>query len=625
MKKHIETKTVANELNISEATLYNWMKKYSISKNKGLISKADYEFLKKEFNKKLNSRANKINSLLTFIPKEYFNNNKVEIEKAEKLLLNLESFKLEEKLYLISVFMFFKKGMISSFKDGILAKKESFKHNNLYKELSNWNIDRKKLASSDKALALETYQLPLADDLLGAMYQSILSEGQKAKMGSYYTPLSEVKKIVKTYCNEDNFKVLDPCCGTGSFLITFSKKIKNPENIYGYDYDPIAVKLARLNIIDSYNNKDNYKINIYNHNSLLDKIDESFDLIFTNPPWGFMFNLEDQKQLKSLYPEILSGESFSYFIVACLKLLKPKGILSFILPESIVKIKTHKDIREEMLNKTVIKQIHFLGPIFNKVMSNVVRIDLIKDHPLKNKIKINNLGTEFTIPQNDFKKNMDYQFSIQKNTKDDDIINKVYSIPHFTLKNNASWALGIVTGDNGSFIKETKIDKSYDVIITGKDLAPFFFEPPYKYIKFDKDAFQQCAPEEKFKAPEKLVYKFISKKLVFVLDEKQHYTLNSANILIPSLNYSNKVIVSLFNSKLYNFVFQKTFNSLKILKAEIEALPLPKFDQNVLDDIIGIYDKILARTSSISELDDYLYKTFSLSEADIKYIEENTK
>jgi len=617
-------KTVAVEINVSVETIHNWIRKLGLSKNKGKLNENDIQILKQAINKKLNTRANKINSKVSFIPKEHFNNNKIEIEKASKIVEFLSSIEtdIESKMFILSCFFFHQKGMIRDLKDGLNLNKKTFRNENLYKELNNFkkpnipfNLDK-----------LEKLKLPIAEDFLGAMYQSLLLEGDKAKNGSYYTPILEVQKIVKTYFNRKDLKVLDPCCGTGSFIICFSQKIKNPENIFGFDSDSLAVKLARLNLIWCYPRKDNFKINIFNKNSLIENQSIKFDLIFTNPPWGFMFNLKEQEVLKEKFSSISSGESYSYFILACMDMLKPTGILSFLLPESILKIKTHKDIREQMLNNSSIKQIHFLGNIFNKVMTNVVRIDLVKKTNPKNKIKINYLGKKSVLYQERFKKNTDFQFDIQTNSTDESIIEKVFSKPYKTLKNNSIFALGIVTGNNDLFLKNTKIDEFHEIIITGKNLKPFYFTHPYKYIRFQKENFQQCPDESRFKVSEKLVYRFISRKLVFVLDQNQFYTLNSANILIPSIeNYSNKIICLLFNSILYNFVFQKKFNSLKILKSELEQLPLPIFSEQEKQSLESLYDKIVNGEESFENYNRIIFDYFKLSDEEKIFVKNSVQ
>ena len=124
-------------------------------------------------------------------------------------------------------------------------------------------------------------------DFLGIVYQSLLKEGTKNKKGSYYTP----EQIIRSF-NDNiqlNTKFLDPCCGTGSFLLSISDKIKNPENIYGCDLDEIAVFIAKINLIAKFKNVE-FKPNIYNLDFLQkNEIQQNdFDIIATNPPWGAM-------------------------------------------------------------------------------------------------------------------------------------------------------------------------------------------------------------------------------------------------------------------------------------------------------------------------------------------------
>ena len=90
------------------------------------------------------------------------------------------------------------------------------------------------------------------------------------------------------------------------------------------------------------------------------------------------------------------------------------------------------------------------------------------------------------------------------------------------------------------------------------------------YINYTRENFQQVAPENIYRAKEKLVYKFISKKLIFAYDNKQRLFLNSANILIPKLeNYTIKDVMTFLNSTLFQYIYTKKFNELKVLKGNL--------------------------------------------------------
>ena len=163
--------------------------------------------------------------------------------------------------------------------------------------------------------------------------------------------------------------------------------------------------------------------------------------------------------------------------------------------------------------------------------------------------------------------------------------------------------------------------KDFEPIFKGKDVEKLFLKKPTNYILFTPEKFQQVAPIEKYRTKEKLIYKFISKNLVFAYDSKQSLTLNSANIVIPKLeNYPIKVIAGLFNSSLYQFIFQKKFSSIKVLKNHIEQMPLPLLNKKQFNEIISLVDEVIKKKKDFSELDKYIFNIFKLTKEEVKYI-----
>ena len=123
-----------------------------------------------------------------------------------------------------------------------------------------------------------------------------------------------------------------------------------------------------------------------------------------------------------------------------------------------------------------------------------------------------------------------------------------------------------------------------------------------------------------------MIYRFISKYLVFAYDDKQKLTLNSANIVIPKTDdYPIKVIAALFNSSLYQFIFQKKFSSIKVLRNHIEQMPLPLWDRKTFSEIIKLVDEIIDKGDKFEELDNFIMKKYSLSSQEINYIKEFNK
>ncbi len=581
---------------------------------------------------RLNKRANKTTANRAFVPNEYLADKKnlacwneiIHFIKDNPLdlsvillLVSLNVLKKESLLFHISI-------------DDLVERKPLFISNDqLQTEMQSWLSGTPLERIKESHTFLLECPLPEQRDILGCLYQSLQVEGKKSQNGSYYTPSYIVDEIVRDHVKRDS-KVLDPCCGTGQFLLAFSETIENPSNIYGVDIDPIAVRIARLNLLIKYKNH-RFVPKITCKNALLDiggydlfnandETIKEFDVIATNPPWGVHFPKDILKKLRTDYPEISSLESFSYFLKKGIALLKDGGIASFILPESILNVKTHRDIRDLILKNTHVEKIVYLNRVFKNVFTSVIRLDLKKGQAAGGDTEICRDECICRINPLRWKANPDFIFDIHVNNADSEIISRIYECPHTTLERNAEWALGIVTGDNEKYVINTP-RAGFEEVYKGKDVAPFALKNPTSYIRFVPESFQQVAPIEKYRSREKLIYRFISKGLVFAYDDRQKLTLNSANIVIPMVrNYPIKVIAALFNSSLYQFLFQKKFSSIKVLRSHIEQLPLPLWGKKEMDEIVNRVDKIIKKQGDVEALDNYIMRLYGLSTNEIDYI-----
>jgi hypothetical protein len=181
------------------------------------------------------------------------------------------------------------------------------------------------------------------------------------------------------------------------------------------------------------------------------------------------------------------------------------------------------------------------------------------------------------------------------NTTDEEyaVLNKLENCNKTTLKGNADFALGIVTGKNSRYISKTKQPK-YETVVKGSDIYKFRIESMDRYIRFNPENFQQTAPEKYYRADEKLIYRFICSQLVFAYDDKQRLSLNSGNILIPRISGMDmKYILAVLNSKPAQFYFRKCFNSVKVLRAHIEKIPIPIVDDETQAEVVELTDGIM--------------------------------
>lgn len=641
----LNIENTATFLGISTATVRNWVKcgyLQALGENtKYFFHKKDVEDIKSKISngdlEKLSKRANKAKAERTFVPGEYIQ-DKAGFEGLNAIIEYVKSHNIDlfSALLFVGLNLLKKERIISDINiDDVVQKKDlPITNKQIKEEIKSWLSEIKNEITKENFSFLLDCDIPRQRDVLGFLYQSLLIEGQKSQSGSYYTPSNIVDKIITEYVKKDS-KVLDPCCGTGQFLLAFADVIENPSNIYGIDSDQIAVRIARLNILIKFKNK-NFAPNIVCKNTLFDignydlfsLNDENirdFDVIATNPPWGVHFSKTDSEKLKKLYQTISSFESFSYFLKKSVDLLHDNGTISFILPESILNVKTHKDIREIILKNTQIKKIFYFNRVFKNVFTPVIRLDLKKGQSKSNKVKIGKENESYEVEQARWLSNQDFIFDIHASSFDAEIIDKVYKTKNTTLKNKADWALGIVTGNNKNFISNEQ-KSGFEPIYKGKDIERLVLNNPSSFIQFTPKKFQQVAPTEKYRTKEKLVYRFISKYLVFAYDDKQQLTLNSANIVIPKIpDYPIKVIAALLNSSPYQFIFQKKFSSIKILRSHIEQMPLPLWDKKTFSEIAKMADEIIENKGDFEELDNCIMEKFALSSKEKNYIKEFNK
>lgn len=633
----------AQMIGVSSATVRNWAKlgqicpvstrpllflQESVMNLKNQIGSASFE--------KLKTRANKLGSTNHFLPEEYAENQNL-ITHISNIVSYVKEKRLEigAVMLLASLRFLEASGEVNKTKNSSPFKLESYTswaRNSVKSVIAEWMsaFDNNTVYATEYNHIYELIIPQEGDDYLGLLYQSIFSEGNKSEQGSYYTPsqlveesLSHIVSPIKTF--------MDPCCGTGKYLLLAAKKFHlAPENIFGFDCDSIAVNITKINLLLAYKEKE-FKPNIKcidslselatgemfcETNELLGRI----DAIATNPPWGAYKNL---KSKSAYYGKVKSGETFSMFLEKSIKLLRIGGRLSFILPESLLKVKVHSDIREVILNETKISTISMLGRRFTGVFSPVIRLDLIKEPALDSWfVSVEQNGKSEHIEQERFNKNDQFTFDVAVGSDEEYILKKIYSNNHVTLAKNAEWALGIVTGDNKKHLIDKKIEGT-EAVFRGSDVCEYYLGEPKSFIKFTPSIFQQVAPERFFRATEKLIYKFISSKLAFAYDDKQCLTLNSANILIPSIPcMSIKVALAFLNSTVFQYIFEKKFSTHKVLRGDLEKLPFPLIEIELQKQIESHVDSAIINQKTPSELEALIFSAFKLDSDDILIIKQ---
>lgn len=463
------------------------------------------------------------------------------------------------------------------------------------------------------------------NDLLGFVFQSLMTEGERWQSGQYYTSRRIAEYMVGNLNMKSHETFLDPCCGSGAFLMAVNTEC--PQQLYGFDINPIAVMIAATNMLVKYRHisfvphvycMDFLERGLFTAGNYDPDIPGCFDYIYTNPPWG----TDKVDYYKDTYPEVKSKEKASMFLVQSLSKLNDSGTMNFLLPMSLLNIKTHQDIRRYIISHAAIQSIDLYDSRFDGVFTGYFSIKMTKKHVSPQQYTVNSATNSYAISlSTEEMKNSVIAYE-PINEMDCSIIDKMESLRSDSL-NHSQWALGIVTGNNKTRVKSSYQD-NMEPVYAGKDISTLVIKNKTGYITFTPDEFQQCAREEYYRAPEKLIYRFIARYPVVAYDNCQRLCLNSANIVIPDVRgLSVKSVAVLLNSSLYRYYYTLKFNDIKVLKGNLQQLPFPRLTAEKNTQLTELCSQLMV--SSVSDnkqknIDKVVYNIFNITEEEQQYI-----
>lgn len=466
-------------------------------------------------------------------------------------------------------------------------------------------------------ICMEDFPLPQNErDILGVVYQALTPEGERNRLGQYYTPRHVVQRVLSGAEVSAGGYVLDPCCGSGNFLCEI--RAEHPSQLLGIDIDPTAAMIATANLMLRYPDTE-FVPNIICADFLetelfsaagqfLRPFRDKIEVICTNPPWG-----ADSRGAE--------GETFSLFVREGLRILAPGGRLHLLLPDSFGKIKAHRAIRHHLLENTALRSVEYLPPLFSGVVTSCLSLCAENTPDCGAPVTIRNRDSVETVPQATLRRDENATLVARDRTTGS-IIEAVRRRGQYTLSDSI-WALGIVTGNNKEKVATEPRGPEWQPLCTGKDVTPYRLLPPSHWVRYVRNELQQVAREEIYDAPEKLVYKFISSGLCFAYDDSRVRLLNSANILLPRIpGMGIKTVLGLLNSDLYRFLYSALFPDVKILKGNLCALPFPALTP-AEDRLLSSCVEAALRGDSAAHtcLQSHINRLFNLSEEQIIYIQ----
>ncbi|MHA1983738.1 MAG: Eco57I restriction-modification methylase domain-containing protein [Candidatus Hodarchaeales archaeon] len=345
----------------------------------------------------------------------------------------------------------------------------------------------------------------------------------KKGVGGFFTPelLTDylVNQSLFYYFDRDHFnlneinyllkelEILDPAVGSGNFIVgvinslfdlifnslnnyEYNSKIKTflddfinfiDKRLFGYDIESVSIRITKVRIIltvlNLINTNKEFKIDFDNSsaiklNNIMEKDilsenskkNEKFSIIIGNPPWGLSLKHSKVQLKKNFTVSKSQFDSWSLFLEFGINNLKKNGIISFIVPSTILVNPNYTDIRQLILNNTFVKEIVNLGEFFfPRINQPAVLIILKKFDKTTDEIEIT---TKF-IPKINFNNN--YNIHV----KDNNFWNNQISFNELLIpywKNNNLFEFNILSGELKEFVQniESRELKIKDIMTNGR-------------------------------------------------------------------------------------------------------------------------------------------------------------
>jgi methylase of polypeptide subunit release factors len=612
---------------------------------------------------------------------------------------------------------------------------EYYKSNQLKQiaeEYFNKFIERLEGSEDKLGLKYEKNVLNSNFNSLGKFYEETLPQKDRKILGEFYTPESIVSYILnavgyKQSSNIQTKKLIDISCGSGSFIILAIRVLINccfkrlnrhdfseilPEeaknivmrildNISGIDINPLACILCQINIhfelfellkIIKSEDKDFHLpiFNIIHSNSLVINETEQYDYVVGNPPYLFIRDIPNpQKQIIEKGNFDTNDGQYDYyqiFIELGIRLLRSKGILGYIVPDSLLALSNRSILRKYIYNNTKIREIYNIGPQFeDPIVSNIILV-LQKESDVqereRNFIKVRFSDQEPREIYQNYLEEWDYKFLIHLIDEDIYLINylnnKFPKLKDLIKKEDFNIILsrGIELTKKGEIIycnnckkyfplpKKELVCKDcgepfeakyveniiFDIIPNDDDNVYSLFlysikryqAKDYKYIDIGKKGINY-KNFDLYK--DRVIIRQLSQNnlICATYDKKLSLTSQSLyNLKIyesPVEEFNNLYILGILNSMLLSYYFIKSFGSYKklfprILIEKIKDLPIkvPEnnrekgFALNVIEKVeslLNMNENDLDKfKKEQEEIDDIVFNLYNIQESDKQYILE---
>lgn len=388
-----------------------------------------------------------------------------------------------------------------------------------------------------------------------------------------------------------------------------------------------------------------------------------FDIVIGNPPYGVSIKDDYRKAVVASWGNVPDYEIYYYFIVLAAPLLKEKGIMSYIIPNTFLFNTFAKHFREMLVEKWNVLEILDCTkfPIFESaVVRNAINL-FQKDSEGSKQVGYRNTANvtsfsdllererEFMTVESLLAMNQNWGLAYFLPTSIRNVVNLISSSPLAVKDVFPEISQGLIAYDKYKGQSEKIIkSRAYHSFVYKDGLKKWLWGEDvtrYNLTWNGKEYIDYCNSianprNPSFFVGKRMLVREITNPSIFAaLIEIEAYNDPSIIIVKESRDYPIEILVGIMNSKLATFFhFNHSPKATKgafpkILVQDIKEFPLPKVNSDerkilmrLVDDVTTIKKgKSIAETSALENQIDFLvYHLYGLTYDEVLIVDPDT-
>lgn len=395
-----------------------------------------------------------------------------------------------------------------------------------------------------------------------------------------------------------------------------------------------------------------------------------FDIVIGNPPYGVSIKDDYRKAVVASWGNVPDYEIYYYFIVLAAPLLKEKGIMSYIIPNTFLFNTFAKHFREMLVEKWNVLEILDCTkfPVFESaVVRNAINL-FQKDSEGSKQVGYRNTANvtsfsdllererEFMTVESLLAMNQNWGLAFYLGANDIKVINQIsssidsicnhYDVSQGYIPYRKSDLIKIYGKEEGERIVKERLwhslqplDNTYIQEIYGRDITKYSYHSTGEYVKYGKHL--ACYVDLKFFNSSRLLVREITNPQIIacLLDELFVNDPQLISVIVRDERYSLEFLWGILNSKLatyYHFHHSPKATKgafPKILVQDIKGFPLPIASNEQISSLGKVSKKVLTKkksnlstdTSALENQIDFLvYHLYGLTYDEVLIVDPDT-